>query len=224
MSLNTERNEIEDILFRTLDNLSLTVSSQTSPNGSNLRRQIGRVRGDYFALLCNGGFAIALLTCFRLAHDANVQPARLAYVRQQLYEEEPSGPIATNIVMTAITFCLATESRMVANMTFVSRDDCEAMMKKMKIAFDAARDLAADAIDSNTYQTLTFLAGGLTNHLATSARPLPRMVNFNMALSLPSLAASHRIYYVADRAEELAAENHVIHPAFMPMALRGLNR
>jgi hypothetical protein len=52
-----------------------------------------------------------------------------------------------------------------------------------------------DAIDSATYQALTFLAGALTNHLATTAQPLPRMVQFHLKKNFPALKLSHRLYY-----------------------------
>jgi hypothetical protein len=222
--MHRQEDEIGDIVNRLLDNLSLCVSSQSGKPGADLRRQIGRVRGGYFELLINGGFGIALLTCFRLAFDANVKLNSLAHVRNQLLDEKPAKEIGSAIVQSAIMFCLSTESRIITRMTFVSREDCEVMMGKMKMAFDAARDKAADAIDSMAYQQLTFLAGALTNHLATASRPLPRMVAFHFARNFPALTASYRIYQVADRAEELVAENKIVHPGFCLRDMRGLNR
>lgn len=224
MSLKSEQVEIEKIVFRILDNLLLAVSSQTGRTGADLRRQIGRVRADYMKLLSNGGFGISLLTCFRLAEQANVKMASLAYVRDQLIKEEPSGGVSQAIAHSAISFCLATESRMITAIAYKSRDDVEAMMRKMKKAFDAARDLVADAMDSTTYRQLTFLAGSLTNHLATTSRHLPRMVKFSLVKNLPSLSASYLIYHTAERAEELAEENKIVHPAFCLREMRGLNR
>jgi hypothetical protein len=224
MSLRTEQSEIEAVLFRLLDNLSLTISSRTGRAGADLRRQIGRVHDGYTDLIASGGFGIALLTCFRLAQDANVGLSGLAYVRKQLYKETPSGAITTSMVLSAITFCLSVESRIIVGMEFTSRDDVEKMMATMKVAFDTARDMAADAIDSSVYRTLTQLAGALTNHLATTARPLPRMVKFSLAKNFPALKLSQRLYYNADRAEELVAENSIVHPAFCLREIKGLNR
>jgi hypothetical protein len=224
LSLKSEQNEIEEILFRLLDNLSATVPSQTGREGAQLRHQIGRVRGDYMKLLSNDGFAIALLTCFKLAEQAKVGLLRLARVREQLFKEQPVGDISTSLVMSAITFCLGTESRLALLLTFTSREDVELVLKRMKKAFDIARDLAADAMDSDTYQKLTFLAGAVTNHLATAARPLPSMVTFHLAYNFPALTVSYRLYQAADRAEQLVAENHIVHPAFMLRDLRGLTR
>jgi len=218
----SDRVEIAAVLTRLLDNLSLTVSSQTGRTGADLRRQIGRVRADYLTLLANGGFGVALLTCFRVAEQANVKLASLAYVREQLIAEEPVGDIAAVIVQSGISFCLATEARMVSALTFVSRDDVELMMSRMKLAFDAARDKVADMSDSSVYRQLTYLAGALTNHLATKSRPLPSMVTFKMQANLPSLVFSQRVYYEASRADELAQENRIIHPAFCLRDMRGL--
>lgn len=113
---------------------------------------------------------------------------------------------------------------MIAALSFVSRDDVDAMLRKVKKAFDTARDKAADEIDSATYQQLTYLGGALINHLATSSRHLPRMVWFNLARNFPALTASMRLYHAADRAEELVQENHIVHPLFCLRDLRGLNR
>lgn len=224
MSLTLEKAEIERILFRFLDNLSLTVSSQAGRRGAQLRQQIGRIRADYMELLNNDGFPVALLACFKLIELANAKLASVAYVRQQLYEETPVGDVSISIVMLGIVYCLGTESRMISLMTFTSRDDVDVLTENMKIAFDTARDLAADNEDSSTYQALTFLAGAITNHLATTARPLPRMMSFNMPKNYPALKLSYRIYYEADRAEELVQENKTVHPAFMQRQLRGMNR
>ena len=227
MTLKSEQGEIEAILFRLLDNLSVIITSQTGREGVRLRQQIGRVRADYMKLLSNDGFGLALLTCFRLAEVAkrrNIGLIGLTNVRQKLFEERPVGIIPTSIVMSAITYCLATESRLILLMQFTSRQDVETVMNKMRLAFDTARDMAADAVDSATYQALTFLAGSVTNYLATKSRPLPSMISFHMPKSYPSLKLSYRIYYEAIRAEELAQENKTVHPLFMQRELRGLSR
>ena len=223
MSLNSERDEITGVVNRLLDNLSLTASSQTGRQGVALRRQIGDVRAHFFAYLQDATFAIQLLACFTAAHEANVKLASLVAVHNAIYEEVPVGEITTAIVQAATGFCLATESRMITDIEFTSRDDVEVMMKTMKAAFDTARDLAADAVDSNSYQTLTYLAGALTNHLANVARPLPRMITFRMPISLPALALSNRVYHTAERWEEIVQENKTVHPAFCQRDIRGLS-
>ena len=223
MSLNTEKEEIAVVVNRLCDNLSTTISSKLGREGVALRHQIGDVRANYDTMLRDGQFATELLACFTTAREANVKLESLIFVRQGLFAENPDGDISIAIVQAAIVFCLAAESRMISVIEFVSRDDVEIMMRRMKLAFDTARDLAADALDSSTYQQLTALAGALTNHLANKARPLPRMVTFNIPTSLPALAVSQRIYYDSSRWEEIIQENKTIHPAFVQREIRGLS-
>lgn len=223
MSIISEDIEISAVVKRLLDNLSLASSSQVGNDGVALRRKIGYVRAYYSEYLRDAVFAEKLLDCFTTARVANAKLSSFVNVREQLFLEIPVGDVSKFIVQVAIGFCLGAEARTITATEFVSRDDVEVMMATMKIAFDTARELAADASDSASYQALTFLAGALTSHLANISRPLPRMVTFKMAESMPSLVYSNRVYYVANRAEEIVAENHVIHPAFVPAEIRGLS-
>jgi len=222
MSINSENEEISGIMNRLLDKLALTSSSQVGAAGFVIRSQIGDMRSFYSDYLRDKTFSEKLLLIFTTAREANAKLSSFVAVREQLFSEVPVGEISKLIVQVTIGFCLASESRIISNIEFTSRDDVEATIVSMKIAFDTARELAADAIDSASYQDLTFLAGALTSHLAATARPLPRMVTFNLAAPLPALALSNRIYYKGDRAEEIVAENHIIHPAFCPREIRGL--
>lgn len=223
MSLSSERAEIEPVVNRLLDNLSLTISSQTGRDGIILRQKIGDLRANYELYLADGTFSQKLLDCFTVSREAGAKLSSLENVHQRLFEETPTGAISVAIVQIAILFCLSAESRMITKIEFESRDDVEARMQASNLAFHTARDLAADMNDSSAYQSLTFLAGALTNHLANIARPLPRMVTFKMAIGLPALSLSNRIYYTAERWEEVVKENHIIHPAFCMKEIRGLS-
>lgn len=223
MSINSERKEITAVVGRLLDNLSAMVSSQTGEAGYKLRRQIGDIRAFYVDLLTDGSFATELLKCFTIAREGGVGLPNFVKVREQLFIETPVGDISKSIIQAAIGFCLSAESRIITTLEFVNRNDVEDMIKVMRIAFDTAKDLAADAIDSSAYQMLTSLAGALTNHLSTSALKLPKIVTFNIATSLPALALSQYIYYSAEKWDELVQENRIINPAFCPKEIRGLS-
>ena len=45
---------------------------------------------------------------------------------------------------------------------------------------------------------------------------LPSLVSYSFPRSLPSLVKAWRLYADSARADQLVAENKVIHPAFMP--------
>lgn len=215
--------ETDGIVNRMLDALLATISSQVGVSGSPLRRQIGDVRAKYKKMVLAGTFPAQLLLCFMMAAEADVKLSSLAQVRTQLFSETPVFPVNQMIVQAGIVFCLSTEATLVGEIEFVSRDGVEATMAAMKVAFDAARDLASDSPDLSAYQALTKLAGAVTQQLANSARPLPRMVSFILPWSFPSLVVSQRVYYSAERSEELIAENKIPHPAFCPRELRGLS-
>lgn len=223
MSLNKEAVELSGIVNRLLDNLSLSITSQTGREGVELRHQIGNIRSNYISMISDKTFPTELLSCFQVVLTANVKLAGLFVVHQGLFKEVPVGVISASIVQMGILFCLSAESRIIITMEFTSRDDVELMMNKMRDVFDVARVLSADAPDTTSYQRLTILAGNLISFLSDVARPLPRMVTFTLPISFPSLTLSQRIYYTADRAEEIVAENKIIHPAFCLREIRGLS-
>jgi hypothetical protein len=223
MSLVSEEDEIERVVTNLLNNVAAVVCSKTGRAGADLRKQVGKLRTNFGDMLVAGTFADELLAAFTAAGNADVSIADFGHIRKELIAEVTDSEISIAIIDAGIQYCLAAESRAVVKMEFRSRDDVDIMIKRMKQAFDEARDKVADAIDSSTYQALTFLAGAMMNHLANVARPLPRMMRFSMRKNYPSLALSHRIYYVATRAEELVAENKIIHPAFCLRDIRGLS-
>jgi hypothetical protein len=224
MSLNSERFEIKGIVNRLMDSLSSLISSQTAKlNSIHLRKAIGDMRANYMIYLREKTFSEKLLECFTIARESEAKLAGFINVHRSLFAEKPQGQICNAIVQAAIGYCLSAESRIITGITFKSRDDAETILKSMKASFDAARDLSADAPDSDTYKALTFLSGALTNHLMTQALELPRIVKFSLKVPLPALALSNRIYYDANRWEEIIEENRIVHPAFCPREIRGLS-
>jgi hypothetical protein len=223
MSLNQENVAVSGIVNRLLDNMALLVNSQTGRDGAELRHQIGDIRSNYYSMIIDGTFPSKLLACFTLALTANSKLDSLFVVHQGLFNETPVGEISSAVVQMAILFCLATESRMISALQFNSRDDVESMMVKMRNTFDTARLLAADSLDTTAYQKLIALAGSLINHLSSVARPLPRMVTFTLTTTLPALAVCQRVYYSADRSDEIIDENKIVHPAFCMREIRGLS-
>lgn len=213
--------EVDGIINRLFDNMFGMATAHVS--GADLRYTFGNVRTNYKTMLKNKTFGAQLLACFTAARKANAALADFVVVRKGLFAEAPIGDTSSAIVQMAIVFCLSAESQIISKMLFVSRNDVDAMISVMKIAFDTARELAADAPDSSTYQALIGLSGALTSHLASVARPLPRMITFDLPISLPVLTLSNRIYYVTDRWEEIVLENKIVHPAFCPREIIGLS-
>lgn len=221
MTLAAEETEITGIVNRLCNAMGALVST-TGSNGAALRRQIGDLRSRFMDSLAADTFSVELLACFTVAGEVSVTVSMLSSVREKLFLEKPVGTIATKIVQVAIIYCLTAESRLIAEMNFVSRDAVETVIKRMRAAFDVAKEMAADDMDSASYQTLLYLAGSLAQHLASSARPLPRMVKFKLARSYPALALGNLLYMDTNRSEEIIEENHVVHPLFCRRNLVGL--
>lgn len=222
MTLATEEREIGEIVNRLLDSLALTMESQTGREGIVFRSKVGDVRANHMDYLKASTFTTELLAAFTVARKANARLAGFHNMHTLLFEESPVGDISKAIVQVTISFCLSTEAQLITNLEFTSRDDVDQMIRAMKLAFDIAREQAADGNDSSIYQQLTYLAGALTSHLANVARPMPRMVTFYPKATEPALVLSNRFYYDPERWEELVLENKIVHPAFCPRELRGL--
>lgn len=223
MSLYSEKTEVDAVVGRLLDALSSTITWEVGRDGVAFRISIGDLRAHYYTYLGDETFSQKLLDCFTHGRAANVSLASFSKVHDQLFSEDPVGDISKMIVLTAIVYCLAAESRIVASLTFVSRDDVSAMIKRVVAVFETAKVKSADAPDSSIYRSIITMSGSLIRHLTTTSYPLPRMITFSLSSSLPALALSQRIYYVADRSDELVDENKIVHPAFCPRSIRGLS-
>jgi prophage DNA circulation protein len=213
--IRLDATEAAPIVDRMLANLAGTVPPQGRP-GSDARTAIGDTRANAFALCIEDGLGPPLTQCFTLAQQAGATMQQIDWVRQ-LLEQETTQTLGGQLVQNAgIRLCLATEANIVAAMTFVSRQDVEAIKLQLQQPFSDAEETAADDMDQATFQALITLHGAVTNHLVMTALPLPRMVNFQFFAPLPSLVMAYKLYDDASRCDELVAENKVVHPAFCP--------
>jgi hypothetical protein len=222
MSVSTEEPQLRLIIGHICDYISNMVSAK-GEQAASMRRQIGDLRSFGLDYLEDKTFGTNLLAIFTSALTLPITADRVAFVRQQLYGETPTGMIAILVVDTAILYCLTTESIFITRETFTSRNEITDLMKRMKTGFDQARDTAADRFDSATYQNLNYLAGSLINHLNSVALQLPSIVYFNYQASMPSLYLSNRIYQDTSRTDDLEDMNDVVHPLFMPQSITGLS-
>jgi hypothetical protein len=182
--------------------------------GSDARSAIGDARANALALIVDDAMGPPLNECFRLALAAGASWQQIDTVRYWIAQEAPvtlGGKLLKN---SAIRLCLSTTARIIARMSFVSRQDVNAIKAQLYEPFQDAIEVAADDMDQMTFQTLVGLHGAVTNHLVNTARPLPRMVGFEFFAPLPSLVVAYRLYDDASRADELREENKVVHPAF----------
>jgi len=213
--------EIEGIVYRSTEQL-LKFGSGVGRAGCDLRMAVGDLRAHINRYVRDGTFGHRLSVCYRLATDAGISVQWMDNVLKQLVSETPSDLAAVAVVQNSILFALAQDARILGKTEFTSREDVEAMLQRMKNWFDVTKELAAGQKDNPSYAALIGLAGTITRYLADVARPLPRMIHY-MLDPMPALAISQRIYGEGSRAEEIAAENKVIHPAFCPNHIMALS-
>ena len=72
-------------------------------------------------------------------------------------------------------------------------------------------------------QALIGLHAAVASDLATRALPLSRLVSFTFARRFPALWMAQRIYQDGSRANEIIAENKVVHPAFVQATIEALS-
>ena len=221
MTVKKALNEIEAIVVRTTTNLLGFVSEVGRP-GSELRLACGDLRANVNTYLRDGTFGRRFMICFRLSTDAGITIDWMDVVLRQLTNEKPTELMALTVVQSAILFALAQNGRILRKTVFTSREDCEAMLRRMKDWVDIVKDLAGNEMDDMSWRALNELGGAMTRYLADVARPLPRMLNYEIVPS-PALTIAQYIYGDGERHEELAAENKVVHPAFMPRRIKALS-
>jgi prophage DNA circulation protein len=211
------------LVCRTVLSALLTAAPTRGRPGSDLRTAVGDFLAEADAIIQNDQAGAPLDEIFVLAQQAGVTQAQLASVRVIAANESPVSVGATIIKNALIEFSLATEGRIIADMTFTSREDVEALRLEMNDAFEPMEEIAADDMAQMTYRALIALHAAIAFHLAETARPLPRMLSYSFYQTLPTVLIAYRLYADASRADEIRAENKIVHPAFAPLQGRALS-
>ena len=183
--------------------LPVTISTTPAPAGT--------FWGDYTA-------------CFDQAQTAGVTFEQFETLRILAEASLPVSDAAIAVKNFSVRMVLVEEARILAAMTFVSRDQIDDFIDQMRENFDGAIIVAADNMDNVAYQALIALKGAVVNDLASRALQLPRLVNYTLARRLPSLYLAQTIYQDASRNDEIVAENEIINPNFCPLQLRVLSQ
>lgn len=210
-------------LIETAMSILMRSISSRGREGSDVRTAIGDLLVHAEELLLADKIGKPLAKVFDLARLAGASLVVLDQLRLATQEKKPRT-LGANIVRDAlIQFALATQSRILADTAFANRQAVEAMTLAVNAAFQPAEEEMADAMDAMTYRAMVALHAATTHYLTETGRPLPRIVKFRFATPLPTLQASYRLYANAGRADEIRAENKVVHPAFMRPLGRALS-
>lgn len=191
--------------------------------GSDLRTTCGDVIAHAEELLYYDQIGPPLDRCFDLALKTGISIQQLRSVRHVIEAESPTLLGGVLIKDSGIQLILATQSRVLASTRFNSRQEVEQLLGLVNLAFTPAIEEAADSMDQGSYIALVKLYAAVVQYLTETSRPLARMVRYRFADHLPSLAIAYKLYDDTGRADELRAENSIVHPAFMLTTGRALS-
>jgi prophage DNA circulation protein len=209
--------EATGIVQRMMQNLMGTVPARGLV-GSTARTAIGDVSANAYFWLRNDTLGPPINTAFLQARLAGATLQNIGVVFRALEAEQPKTLGATLVTNVGIDLCLATASEIIADTVFVSRQDVELTKEAIQAPFQDAIEIAADDMDQATFQLLTSLYGAATNHLVSTARPLPRLIRYQFGRVMTTLTIAQWLYADASRADEIRNENKIVHPAFAPFS------
>jgi prophage DNA circulation protein len=215
--------EAVPIIQRMLNGLSAIIIDKEDA-GIAAAVAIGQTYADAAFLCYTDDIGASLDNCFDLTRQAGCTLQQMGTVRLAVTDEAPVTIGATLVKVMGIFLSFAQQAKIISAMIFVSRDDVETLMATVQKPFADIEETVADSMDNVAYQAIIGLHAAVVNHLVQTARPLPLMLSYVFAESLPSLIISQRLYGDASRYDEIRAENKVIHPAFCPPSGRALSQ
>jgi hypothetical protein len=208
--------EAAAIAIRILQNLAKTVPP-AGRAGADARNIIGETSANAYVWLRMDSFGPPFSNCFWLTWQAGATFPEIEVVRRFAEQEQPQTVGGILLKNGGINLCLVTMSRIIAGMSFVSRQDVEMIREQIQEPFNESIETSADEMDQQTFQGIVSLYAAITNHLVTTARPLPRMLGYQFAQSLSTLVIAYKLYDDASRGDEILNENKIVHPLFCLM-------
>jgi prophage DNA circulation protein len=200
--------------------------------GSDLRRATGDLAANVGAMLDAQTYSANLSNCFNLARLNGGTYSSFDLVRTNIIGQAPLGELGIAVQEMSLHFCLIQQARINAGTNFQSRDDVDKMLQRIDKAWTPIIDYLANYGDAASYQTAIALFTNTANDLTSRSRPLPRMMSYSLTEPVPTLRLANMLYpdstnplsnkSVAQRSDELVAENHIVHPAFPPVRGRCL--
>jgi len=203
------------ILCTSVLNTLLATAATQGRSGSDLRTAVNDFLANATVLVQHDQSGPPLADIFAKAKAAGVTYPQMEHVRQVAAAATAQTLGAALMQGCLIQFALATQGTIIADTTFTSRNDVQATKQTVNAAFAPMEEITADNMDQMGYQGLVALHAAIIAYLTKTAYPLPQILTFQFASSMPTLITAYRLYADAGRADELRAENNVVHPAFM---------
>jgi|SRR5215831_851920 len=193
-----------------------------TPASASVRTACGDVEAHADDYIIDATLPTKLLNCFRLTTAALPQPfafgstfAAWGTIRLNILALTPATVPGTIVTQLALWYTLAELARCIAATNYVSRQDVATVITNVNAMFEPAEEMAADLNQGSFYLAIVSLHAATTRDLVARSLRLPNVVAFDFRQPVPTLWAAQRLYCDGKRADELRAENHVVHPAFM---------
>ncbi|WP_426313840.1 hypothetical protein ACN9MF_20210 [Methylobacterium fujisawaense] len=203
--------------------LAFSGAQDLAAAGADLEAAVGDLRAGAQALLRRAALFTPLANCFSLAQRTGMSVDTMERLRATIAGLIVSDSRSVLIRGRAMAFCCIQEARITAATTYTSRTEVDRVLGLVTAAFDVSQDAAADAGDAASYRALVGLRALMVRDLTERSRPLPRLVTYAFGRVRSSLTLGQRLYGDAGRADELVAENEIVHPLFAPRAGRALS-
>ncbi|MFB0491945.1 prophage DNA circulation protein [Methylobacterium sp. OAE515] len=223
MSLRRDQPTL-DLIGAVLDAiLAFSGAQDLAAAGADLDAAVGDLRADAPQLLRQAALFWPLAACFSLARQTGMTVDATERLRATI--AGLPAPDARSLLVQArsMAFCCIQEARITAATTYTSRNEVDRVLGLVAAAFDVSQSAAADAGDAVGYRALVGLRAAMVRDLTDRSRPLPKLVTYTFGRGRSSLTLAQRLYGDAGRADELVAENDVVHPLFAPRAGRALS-
>jgi prophage DNA circulation protein len=223
MSLRRDQPTL-DLLGAVLDAiLAFSGSDDLGTIGADLDAAVGDLRAGAQGLLRRAAISAPLFRCFDLSRQTGMPFDTMERLRATIAALAVADVRASTIQARSLVFCCIQEAAILADTTFGSRNEIDRVQALAVAAFTASQDAMAEIGDAATYRALVGLRAAMVRDLTDRARPLPKLVTYDLAFAPSSLVLAQRLYGDARRADELVTENSAVHPLFMPRAGRALS-
>src|SRR5262245_7563238 len=210
------------IVRATLDAL-LEWMPSAGREGAALRARANLVKAQAPHLLQADKLGQPVADCFEIALNGGLTLWQAERVRMVTASYVPRLVGAKMIKHGLIQLALVTQSRIIADMHFRSRQDIENILEMVNASFSSVAEAVADEMDAMTYRAIISLHAALTFFLIELERPLPRIMQYRFNQPMTTLTIAYRLYSDAGRADEIRYENKIIHPAFSSPEGRALS-
>ena len=182
--------------------------------GADLRSRAGIIKAEAAHLLYNDTIGESMARCFDLAVEVGMSIAQSENVRR-VVDTFTTKTVGAGVVKDCmIQLTLVAQANIILNTNFISRQDIDAVQAMINRSFNGVSESVTDRMDSMTNLAIVALHAALSFYLIETARPKPRIMNFQFNQIMTTLTTSYRLYANAGRADEIRYENKVVHPAF----------